>query len=693
MLQSKKSILAILFLTWTTITFAQVGIGTTTPEASAALDVTSTDKGLLIPRVDTASISSPATGLMIFQPSNQGFYFYTGTKWHQIGQVARELLDGDKDTYVKVDQGNDDDVIRFGIEGEEVMRVVQNPNGLARLELGNEEGNIAIGDSALHDWTTAMRNTGIGEQALKSLTTGRDNTAIGYYGLRDNTVGFSNVAIGAFALNNNTTGQYNTVIGRGAMFFNETAWNTVSIGEGSLEKHMIGSTNMAIGAHSLHNHTEGGGNIAIGYRSAWNNILGAGNIFIGNYSGFNELGSNKLYIETSTADSSEALVYGEFDNDLLAFNAQVKVKDKLSINLPGINPTHMLDIKSNDSLTMRIRGSEGFYEHGGKINFGDANHVFIAESSDDYLRIQGTAVGIGMTPVVGGAMLQVNGNLTTELIKAKAIVDSDNDTKIHVEKSADEDVIRFDLGGTEHMRLVKNSSNRTRIEFDNNNFNTLVGKTAGQSITAGGYNTIVGQNAGVNHLTGNDNVMIGSNAGRDNQSGSRNTIVGRNAGLKATGSDNVFIGNAAGENETTNNKLYIHNTNSAEPLIYGNFSNTNRTVWITGNMGIGGQGVARNLATGHKLSVIGKIACEEVRVQPQANWPDYVFSDDYTLTPLPELKKQIEAAHHLPNIPSAKEVEENGLEVGEMQRKMMEKIEELTLYIIELHEEIEQLKK
>jgi hypothetical protein len=105
------------------------------------------------------------------------------------------------------------------------------------------------------------------------------------------------------------------------------------------------------------------------------------------------------------------------------------------------------------------------------------------------------------------------------------------------------------------------------------------------------------------------------------------------------------------------------------------------------------------LANGYILSVDGKIIAEEMRIQNSTNWPDYVFDKKYDLMPLEELKQSIHMNKHLPNIPSASQVEQEGIAVGDMQKKMMEKIEELTLYILDLHEvnkqqqaEIESLK-
>jgi len=87
---------------------------------------------------------------------------------------------------------------------------------------------------------------------------------------------------------------------------------------------------------------------------------------------------------------------------------------------------------------------------------------------------------------------------------------------------------------------------------------------------------------------------------------------------------------------------------------------------------------------GYKLSVDGKIICEELRVETSADWPDYVFAEGYNLKPLSEVEKHINKNRHLPGIPSAKQIEDQGgVDVGEMNRKLLEKVEELTLYLIE----------
>ena len=90
------------------------------------------------------------------------------------------------------------------------------------------------------------------------------------------------------------------------------------------------------------------------------------------------------------------------------------------------------------------------------------------------------------------------------------------------------------------------------------------------------------------------------------------------------------------------------------------------------------------------LEVNGAIRSKEVLVEV-ANWSDFVFDKDYDLMTLKEVESYIKENGHLPDVPSAKEVKANGVEVGEMNAILLQKIEELTLYIIELEKKIEKL--
>lgn len=106
----------------------------------------------------------------------------------------------------------------------------------------------------------------------------------------------------------------------------------------------------------------------------------------------------------------------------------------------------------------------------------------------------------------------------------------------------------------------------------------------------------------------------------------------------------------------------------------------------TGNIGIGIDNPQ------NKLDVNGTIHAREVKVD-LTGWPDYVFTRDYNLQPLAEVKDYIEQNQHLPEMPSATEVETNGVMLGEMNKLLLKKVEELTLHLIRQQEEIDALKK
>ncbi|MDB5012392.1 MAG: hypothetical protein JWQ25_594 [Daejeonella sp.] len=98
-------------------------------------------------------------------------------------------------------------------------------------------------------------------------------------------------------------------------------------------------------------------------------------------------------------------------------------------------------------------------------------------------------------------------------------------------------------------------------------------------------------------------------------------------------------------------------------------------------------------ARGYKLAVNGSIRAREIKVEA-APWPDFVFAKDFKKTSLFKLEKYIEENNHLPNIPSASEVAKDGINLGEMNAKLLQKIEELTLYVIEQNKtQLEQDKK
>ncbi|SFD98724.1 hypothetical protein SAMN05518672_10448 [Chitinophaga sp. CF118] len=104
-----------------------------------------------------------------------------------------------------------------------------------------------------------------------------------------------------------------------------------------------------------------------------------------------------------------------------------------------------------------------------------------------------------------------------------------------------------------------------------------------------------------------------------------------------------------------------------------------------GNLGIGTTAPGTN-----KLAVEGTIGARKMQVK-QTSWADFVFQPDYQLPPLQELEKYIQANKHLPGIPTETEVQEKGIDLGEMNKLLLQKVEELTLHVIDLQKQINQL--
>ncbi|MBN2790612.1 MAG: hypothetical protein JXR69_10525 [Candidatus Delongbacteria bacterium] len=123
------------------------------------------------------------------------------------------------------------------------------------------------------------------------------------------------------------------------------------------------------------------------------------------------------------------------------------------------------------------------------------------------------------------------------------------------------------------------------------NQNTYIGSSSGMSKTSGYYNTFVGFGSGQNNGTGGYNAFYGYHAGYNN-TGNYNTFIGMQSGYSNAGSNSVFLGYKSGYNETASNRLYIENSDSAAPLIYGEFDNDlvqiNGELTTTGNLFMNG---------------------------------------------------------------------------------------------------------
>lgn len=215
--------------------------------------------------------------------------------------------------------------------------------------------------------------------------------------------------------------------------------------------------------------------------------------------------------------------------------------------------------------------------------------------------------------------------------------------------------------------------------------NSFIGYFAGYNNTTGGYNSIFGYNTGNELNTGAYNTFYGSNTGRGITTGNYNTIIGANVtGLSAGLSNTIILADGQGNQRIlvdNNGKVGIGNTAPTEKLdVTGNIYTTGKILINQAN---------NSSVTPYALAVNGSAIFTKAVVKLNANWPDYVFDGSYSLLPLPELETYIRTHKHLPGIPAATDVEKNGIDLGDNQSTLLKKIEELTLYVIELNKRMD----
>lgn len=176
---------------------------------------------------------------------------------------------------------------------------------------------------------------------------------------------------------------------------------------------------------------------------------------------------------------------------------------------------------------------------------------------------------------------------------------------------------------------------------------------------------------GINIIPNDTRTTLSIAEDDNGNSGIEINYGGSRRGMFNFNGTNTFLTSSSGS-------LYIYRHSSYPFVAYSD-----------GNFSIGDD----TKASGYRLSIHGKAIATEFTALPIVSWPDYVFEKNYPLRPLAEVKRFIDENKHLPNIPSAAQIEKEGIQLGEMSKKLMEKVEELTLYILQQQEQIEELKK
>jgi hypothetical protein len=459
--------------------------------------------------------------------------------------------------------------------------------------------NVAVGGlAAKGDSTSTFANTtAVGYEALTSLTTGASNTALGYRAAKATTTSNNMTAVGFSALQNNTTGTGSTVIGASAAtvgsFSNVTAigYASAQYGSGgqfnaylggSTGKYTSGSSNVlvgqdagvgssgssfascvGIGYRSLLQSTSANNNTAVGYHTGYYITTGGNNTLLGAYAGKGASG-------TSTFTNTVAVGY-----------------EALTALTTGAYNT-AVGYQAAKSLTEANQNTAVGHQANSSVTTGDAN-TGVGRSANSLV-----VTGINNTALGYLANARGTGSNNTMLGRGAGL----------------------GVAGTSTFSNTVGVGYGALTSLTTGGGNTAVGFSAGDGITTASFNTIVGHSAdvGTSHSStvmgyqasgaGSGVVAIGcqvqggtvtngfQNTGvgfQSNYTGAseKNVSIGAKAGYSGTvksvsighsagysGADNgVFIGFEAGYSETGSNKLYIENSNSATPLIYGEFDN------------------------------------------------------------------------------------------------------------------------
>jgi len=384
------------------------------------------------------------------------------------------------------------------------------------------------------------------------------------------------------------------------------------------------------------------------------------------------------------------------------------ITNPLNVTGGSVNITTDSSYKIGGKIVLSIKGTQNFIagDGAGVVNTG-ADNVFLGKAAG------GTNVAGFANSFIGSfsGYANVSGNNNMFLGASAGFTNSTGSSNTFIGVSAG--------------------------RLSNNEQNSFIGAGSGTNTSSGGYNTGLGAGAGYFNTTGTANTFIGVNTGLTSTTGSNNVFIGYGANAStgnlvnavAIGSNalvttpnTVVLGNAA---TTITGKglsagvsgLRFANITSASAAGTGGSNKVLSVdaagnvilVGLTGGAGttsVGGpvsdnwkesDGYLYNNSTngvvikgsgldGNALIVKGGVLSKEVNVKVEGSeaWPDYVFKPNYQRMTLGEVEKFIAINGHLPNIPSAAEMAANGNNLGNTDVKLLEKVEELTLYLLEM---------
>ena len=564
----------------------RIGIGTVAPNSTAKLDVTSTTQGILMPRltgIQQAAISSPATGLIIYNTDSVAFCYYNGAVWVKIGAATGGGGGGGSGTITSLLHG-------YGI--------INTPNPITST--GTIKADTAsmfpavistvalttVGTSGVATWnpTTRILNIpqyiggggGSGFTTLgpigsspnangassSGVTLNLEPASIGYGGVvtmsnqvlgggyktfvKDITVdsitvgigsrttlGISySTAVGKSALLSNTTGHSNTAIGAYSLTNNTTGYTNTGVGYNTLRYNTTGTDNTAIGAESLVANTTGAANTAIGKNALLSTTTGNSNTGIGSSSlVLITTGSNNLGMGSNAGGG---ITTGS-NNIAFGYGPMIYTTGGVTGNI-AIGTATLLNTRTNNQIA--IGGNALTYNTTGEGN------VAIGESS------LSTNTSGGFNTAVGSNTLDYNtsGSFNVAMGTSALLFNTSGARNVAIGVQT----LLFNTGGDQNVAVGTNA-----LLFNTSGQkNIAVGPGASENNTTGSLNVALGQDALLRTTTGSGNVGIGWNAMATTVTSSNNVAVGYGAGKTVLlGPNNVFMGRDAGWNASQNDSI------------------------------------------------------------------------------------------------------------------------------------------
>lgn len=683
-------------------TTGSAGIGTTTPNASSVIDMTSTTQGMLVPRMtknQRDAIVLPATGLMIYQTnSTPGFYYYSGTAWTAVTPAAganKNLSNLNAPTSINAS----------------LLPGTNNTLDLGSSALawrnGYFAGNIGIGTSAPNNRLKVVDSSTINVVEITNKNNAGFSTTsyTDAVGANKAAFGYANPSASLFPGTTFINSSPDLVIGtQNAERMRVTTDGKVGIGTSTPASKLdvVGNVKIADGSQGagkvLTSDVNGLASWATPVTSQWttsgsNIYYNTGNVGIGTTapinggSGVTALNIGRDLNSGGASDGQIVLSKTNGANSYRSFKMGLDGSYNFSLGDFGGNGVN------NYTPYLTVKWSGG---NVGLNNSAPLSQLHIIQhslwSNNEFAK-HGFAIstqggGFGQNLIMGADSVNnvsyiqsIKGNIAKNNLALNAaggnvgIGTSSPNAKLNVKDG----LISLDANKyittapTDNFTFDSKTVGHYSLGWYSDSWSSAFGNAAWLSA----YGGIRFFTRGTNRM----NIDANGNVGMGTSTMPSELTVKSNSG---NGDFALF--------PTTGNGWNFSALVSSD-LLLASFDGTNYSdklivKGVSGDMGIG----TNTTATGYKLTVAGKVICTELKVQLQP-FPDYVFAKNYKLLSLKEVENHINTYHRLPGMPSAAEVEKDGMEVGKMQGKVVEKVEENTLYIIQLSKENEALKK